>query len=181
MIKYVALLRGINVGGSKLIKMAELNRIFVSLGLKNVRTYIQSGNVLFESSRADSVALTRHIEKGLHAGAGFEIPVVLRTIPELEAIVRLNPFKKVAADAAAKLYVTFLVEALKAKPKIPLLSPKKDCEIIHVTPREVFTVTFAMPSGRAGEWMAFIEKEFGKSVTTRNWNTVIKILALAQQ
>ena len=180
MIKYVALLRGINVGGNKLIRMAELKRIFASLGLKNVQTYIQSGNVLFESSRADSVALTKHIETSLHKAVGFEVPVVLRTTAELEAIVKLNPFSKVKPDADAKLYVTFLVEALKTKPKIPLLSPKRDCEIIHLNPREVFTVAFAMPNGRYGESMAFIEKEFGKSVTTRNWNTVIKILALAQ-
>jgi uncharacterized protein (DUF1697 family) len=180
MIKYVALLRGINVGGSKLIKMAELSRIFASMGLKNVRTYIQSGNVLFESSKTDPIALTKQIEKALSAAVGFEVPVVLRTIPQLEAIVKLNPFKKVKPDAGAKLYVTFLVEPLKTKPKIPLLSPKKDCEIIHLTAREVFTVAFAMPNGRSAELMAFIEKEFGKSVTTRNWNTVIKILALAQ-
>src|ERR1700730_15516624 len=179
MIKYVALLRGINVGGNKLIRMAELKRIFASLGLKNVQTYIQSGNVLFESSRADSVALTKHIETSLHKAVGFEVPVVLRTTAELEAIVKLKPFSKVKPDADAKLYVTFLVEALKTKPKIPLLSPKRDCEIIHLNPREVFTVAFAMPNGRYGELMALIDKEFGKSVTTRNWNTVMKILALA--
>ena len=180
MIKYVALLRGINVGGSKLIKMAELSRIFDSLGFKNVKTYIQSGNVLFESSKSDLATLTKHIEQGLHKAVGFEVPVVLRTITELEAIVKLNPFRKIKSDADAQFYVTFLVEPPKTKPKIPLLSPKKDCEIIHLSPREVFTVAFAMPNGRYGESMAFIEKEFGKSVTTRNWNTVIKIVALTQ-
>jgi uncharacterized protein (DUF1697 family) len=179
MIKYVALLRGINVGGNKLIKMADLSRIFASLGLKNVKTYIQSGNVLFESAKSDPVALTEHIEKGLRAAVGFEVPVVLRTVAEIEAIAKLNPFSKVKADADAKLYVTFLVEALKTKPKVPLLSPKKDCEIIHLNPREVFIVAFRMGNGRYGESMALIEKEFGKAVTTRNWNTVIKILALA--
>jgi len=180
MIKYVALLRGINVGGSKLIKMAELSRIFTSMGLKNVKTLIQSGNVLFESTKTDPIALTKQIEKALRGAVGFEVPVVLRTIAELEAIVKLNPFKKAKSDSDATLYVTFLVEPLKTRPKIPLLSAKKDCEVIHLNPREVFTVAFAMPNGRRGESMAFIEKEFGKSVTTRNWNTVIKILALAQ-
>lgn len=179
MIKYVALLRGINVGGNKLIKMAELSRIFVSMGLKNVKTFIQSGNVLFESSKTDSIALTRQIEKGLQGAVGFEVPVVLRTIADLEAIVKLNPFSKVKSEMDVKLYVTFLVEPLKSKPKIPLLSPKKDCQIIQLNPREVFTVAFTMPNGRHGESMAMIEKEFGKSVTTRNWNTVVKILALA--
>jgi uncharacterized protein (DUF1697 family) len=179
MIKYVALLRGINVGGKKLIRMAELSRIFSSLGLQNVKTYIQSGNVLFESSNTDRIALTKQIENGLLGAVGFDVPVLLRTIAELEAIVKLNPFSKVKSAADVVLYVTFLAEAPKTKPKIPLLSPKKDCEIIHLNPREAFTVAFAMPNGRYGESMTLIEKEFGKSVTTRNWNTVVKILAIA--
>jgi len=178
-IKYVALLRGINVGGNKLIKMTELSRIFTSLGLKNVKTYIQSGNVLFDSSKTDSIALTKQIEKGLRQAVGFEVPVVLRTVRELEGIVKLNPFAKIRANADAKLYVSFLVEQHKSQLSIPLLSPKKDCEIIHLTTREVFAVSFPQPNGRNGEFMTLIEKEFGKAVTTRNWNTVVKILALA--
>lgn len=178
MIKYVALLRGINVGGSKLIKMPELCRIFTSLGLKNVKTYIQSGNVLFDSAKTDSAALTKQIEKGIHEAVGFEVPVVLRTVPELEAIIKLNPFKKVSA-ADAKLYVSFLVEKHKSQLTLPFLSAKKDCEFIHLSPREVFTVAYALPTARPAEFMTLIEKEFGKGVTTRNWNTVVKIVALA--
>jgi uncharacterized protein (DUF1697 family) len=180
MIKYVALLRGINVGGNKLIKMAELCRICHSLGLKNVKTYIQSGNILFESAKKDPVALTRDIEKGLRTAVGFEVPVVLRTISELETIVKLDPFKK-AKTADAKFYVSFLVEPLKHKLRVPLVSPKNDCGIIHLTDREVFTVAFALPNGRSGEsMMGLIEKEFGKSVTTRNWNTVLKLQSMAR-
>ena len=178
MIKYVALLRGINVGGSKLIKMAELTRVFSSLGLANVKTYIQSGNVLFDSPKTDANALTKLIEKGLSTAAGFEVPVVLRTIAELEAIVKLDPFKTAKSDPDTKRYVTFLVEPPTVAPKIPLLSPKKDWEIIHLSPREVFIVAFPV-KGRYGESMSLIEKIFGKSSTTRNWNTVVKILARA--
>ena len=181
MIKYVALLRGINVGGNKLIRMPELVRIFTSLGLKNVKTYIQSGNVLFDCAKTDSIALTKRIEKGIHQAVGFEVPVVLRTIDEIEAIVEHDPFANGRIPADAKRYVSFLVVRSTSELKTPYLSPKKDCEIIHLIPREIFTAVFPLPNGRSGEsMMSLIEKEFGKAVTTRNWNTVIKILALGR-
>jgi len=178
MIKYVAFLRGINVGGKKLIKMAELVRIFSSLKLLNVRTYIVSGNVLFETAESDPQVLTRKIEQGLHEALGYEVGVMLRSISELETIVKLNPFKQWNADADVKKYVTFLAEKHSSKIKVPALSPKKDWEIIRLSPREIFVVAHPV-QGRYGESMNLIEKEFGKSVTTRNWNTVIKVLALA--
>lgn len=178
MIKYVAFLRGINVGGHKLIKMADLARIFSSLKLQNVRTYIVSGNVIFETVDTDQEVLAKRIENGLHKALGYEVAVILRTVSELEALVKLDPFKPVKADGEIKKYVTFLSEKHQSKLKVPALSPKKDWEIIHLNPREVFIVAFPV-KGRYGESMSLIEKEFGKSVTTRNWNTVIKILALA--
>jgi uncharacterized protein (DUF1697 family) len=180
MTKYVAFLRGINVGGHKQIKMAELSRIFESLSLRNVKTYILSGNVLFETRETSPGVLTRKIETGLHNALGYEVSVILRTIGELEALTKLNPFKQVKADADVKKYVTFLSEKHASKLKVPLLSPKKEWELIHLNPREVFSVAFPA-KGRYGESMAWVEKEFGKSVTTRNWNTVVKILALASK
>ena len=95
---YVALLRGINVGGHKLIKMKELARIFTDNGLKNVRTYIASGNVIFESGSANKAALTRKIEKALQQTLGYEVTVVLRTLSEIESIVNRNPFKRYEAS-----------------------------------------------------------------------------------
>ena len=180
MTKYVAFLRGINVGGHKQIKMAELGRIFESLGLKNVKTYILSGNVLFESKEGKADVLTVKIERGLHKALGYQVAVILRTIAELEALIQLDPFKQVKADAEIKKYVTFLSEKHRSKLKVPVLSPKSDWEIIHLNPREVFIVAFPV-KGRYGESMALVEKEFGKSVTTRNWNTVVKVLALANK
>src|SRR5437762_5123352 len=108
MIKYVALLRGINLVRHKQIKMAELKRIFESLGLQNVKTYILSGNVLFETMKTSPGVLTKKIESGLHKALGYEVAVILRTVAELEVLVRLDPFKQVKADADVKKYVTFL-------------------------------------------------------------------------
>lgn len=180
MIKYVAFLRGINVGGHKLIKMTDLARFFSAMGFGKVKTYIVSGNVLFETAETNSDALTRKVETGLHKALGYEVAVILRTISELEALVEQDPFKQLGADADVKKYVTFLAEKHQSKLKVPVLSPKKDWEIIHLNPREVFIVAHPV-TGRYGESMGAIEKEFGKSVTTRNWNTVVKILALAQK
>jgi uncharacterized protein (DUF1697 family) len=95
---YVALLRGINVGGHKLIKMKELARIFADAGFKNVRTYVASGNVIFESGSANRAALTRKIEKALQKALGYDVTVVLRTLSEIESIVNRNPFKKYEAS-----------------------------------------------------------------------------------
>src|SRR5437773_6771078 len=94
MTRYVAFLRGINVGGRKLIKMEALALMFRSAGLKNVRTHIASGNVIFASASANKAALTRKIEKALARELGYEVPVILRTLAELESLARRNPFKK---------------------------------------------------------------------------------------
>src|SRR5947207_8113142 len=105
MIKYAAFLRGINVGGKKLIKMEDLRRVVESIGLKNVRTFIASGNVLFETSRNNRVALTRKIEKELLQAFGHDVPVVLHTIDELKDILRDGPFRKIKPGADVMLCV----------------------------------------------------------------------------
>jgi len=177
MIKYVAFLRGINVGGHRLIKMTELAEIFSSLKLSNVKTYIVSGNVLFDSDEKDPAKLTSKIEKGLLKALGYQVDVILRSLVELEALLKQDPFQKLKAGADVKKYVTFLAEKHQSKLKLPFTSPKQDWEIIHLNPREVFVVAYPV-KGRYGESMALIEKEFGKASTTRNWNTVSKVVAL---
>src|SRR5229473_1201648 len=122
MIKYVAFLRGINVGGKRLIKMEDLRRVVESIGLKDVRTFIASGNVLFETSQTNRDALSRKIEKKLLTAFGHDVPVVLQTIDELKAILRANPFKKIKPGADVMMFVAFLAAEPKAKPKLPLQS-----------------------------------------------------------
>jgi uncharacterized protein (DUF1697 family) len=176
MIQYVAFLRGINVGGKHLVKMDALRSVFASLGCKNVQTFIQSGNVIFENAAKDVAALTKKIEKALLANFGFSIPVMIRTGAELIAMVQLNPFQS-AGDDGVK-YVTFLAIELKRPPALPLCSPANDCAIIHVNGREMFSVGYRLKNGRSGNVMMLIEKEAGKAVTTRNWNTIAKIAGM---
>lgn len=170
--RYVAFLRGINVGGHKLIKMDELSKIFASFGLKNIKTLLQSGNVIFDAPKSNT--LIKKLEAGLLKSLGYEVKVLLRSIDEIEEIIKLDPFKGIEADKDTKLYVTFLPEAPKEKPPLPYVSAKEGYEIINITDREVYMVTHRLKNGAFGSF-AYIEKTFGKYSTTRNWNTVLKL------
>ncbi len=113
MIPYVALLRGINVGGKKSVKMEELRKALESLGLKSVKTVLASGNVLFETSEKDSEVLRKSIEEKLKKTFGFQINAILRKISEIQKLVDSNPFQKITVTPETRLYLTFLSE----KPK----------------------------------------------------------------
>ena len=124
MIKYIAFLRAINVGGKNLIKMDELKKRFETLGFKNVRTYIQSGNVIFQSFTSDQNVLAKKIENLLHKNLSSDVLVFLRTVEELNAIVKFDPYQKQKFKLETKLYITFIKDGLKQKLKLPFLSPK---------------------------------------------------------
>lgn len=175
MTRHIAFLRGINVGGQKIIKMEDLNAMFAGFGLKNVKTYIQSGNVLFDAPEKDPAKLARTIEKGLLTELRYAVPVVVRTTSEIEAIIKLDPFKKEKSDDSKK-YVTFLSGEPTKKPKLPLLTSKKEIRILSVHALNAFSLGLPLPGGRFGFPNNIIEKELGVAGTTRNWTTVNKII-----
>ena len=107
---YIALLRGINVSGQKMIKMEELKKILGALDFSDISTYIQSGNIIFSSSEKNQDKLTDEISGTIFRHWGFRVPVVIRTRKELESISKTNPFTEMLSDAADKLHVTFLSE-----------------------------------------------------------------------
>src|SRR5262245_32430330 len=119
---YVALLKGINVGGKNRIKMAALIESFSSLGLRNCRSYIQCGNIVFETKAAANEALRRKIEKQLSKTFGNDAHVVLKTVTDLESLVKQNPFKKITVNSDTMLCVAFLANPPAAVPKLPLQS-----------------------------------------------------------
>jgi len=174
MTKYVAFLRGINVGGHKPVKMDELSRMFTSCGFENVRTYIQSGNVWFESAAQESETFMRPVEQALQRALGFEVAVFVRSVRELQALVKADPFAAHTADADATPYVTFVAAAPKPKPTLPLVSPNGDVEVFAIRRRDVCSLSHAV-KGRNGFPNLFVEKTFGVLATTRNWNTVVKM------
>lgn len=180
MIKYVAFLRGINVGGKKLIKMDELRRVVESTGgLKKVRTFIASGNVLFETSQTNRDALTKKIEKKLLAAFGHDVPVVLQTIDELKDLLKTGPFKKTKPGADAMLCVTLLAADPKAGPKLPFQSEKENLEVLAIKNRAAFILCRRKKNGSFAFPNNFFEKEFGVVATTRQWNTIVRVVDFA--
>src|SRR5215831_18318368 len=108
MTKFVALLRGINVGGNKLIKMEDLKKYFDALGFKNVKTILASGNVLFESTNDNEDALAKKISDKLKSEQGHDVGIQIRSIDEIQKLANRNPFKKIKVTPESRLYITFL-------------------------------------------------------------------------
>ncbi len=174
-IRYIAFLRAINVGG-RFVKMDALTKIFSDAGFENVRTFIQSGNAIFDSVETDTDLLQGKIEKLLQKKLGYEVDTMIRALDELEAMVRRNPFKKLPDDA--KISVAFMSAELKEKIKTPLFSPKKDVEIIEVKGRDAFCVHHLI-EGKWGYPNLFIEKTFSVRTTVRFWSALKNLLAFA--
>lgn len=174
--RYVAFLRGINVGGHKKVKMDDLRRTFESLRLKDVKTFLVSGNVRFEAEESNQLKLKDTIEEKLKKVFGFEVNVMIRKFDHIRKWVDSNPFQKIRMTPDTRLYVTFLSEKLKSGMGAPYESPEKDFQILKVTKTEVFSVVYLSPHRRTVDVMSILEKRFGSNITTRNWNTVIKVL-----
>jgi uncharacterized protein (DUF1697 family) len=177
MIAYLAFLRGINVGGHKVIKMEDLRDMLTSMGLKDVKTIIQSGNVSFASDETDKVILRNRIQTGMREKLGYEVTFLLRTREEILSLVRSNPFGHVVPDRKTKLYVTFLDCIPEHPVQISLIQEKEGLELIR-TDRDAAFVISREINGRYGFPNNFVEKELNMLCTTRNWNTVIRMVDL---
>ena len=176
-IRYIALLRGINVGGHKQVKMEELKKTLESLGFQNVKTMLNSGNVIFEIDEINSSLLKNKIEAGLKSDFGHEIAVLLRTHDELRALQKADPFKDIKGTPEARLYVTFFSEKPVTHLKLHFETPEKDFKVVRVSDREICTVLTLSKKRGTTDSMDILEKTYGKKVTTRNWNTVIRLLS----
>jgi uncharacterized protein (DUF1697 family) len=178
MTQYVAFLRGINVGGKHKVPMSALRRVLEDCGFANVKTLLVSGNVVFEARSTAAKSIVATLEKSLAAAFGFAIPVILRTRAQLEALARSKPFAGVRVTADTRLYVTLLAAKPTSTLAIPYVSPGKEFRILRVTDGEVCSVLTVTRDARTVVAMSIIEREFGKNVTTRSWNTIEKVLAL---
>lgn len=175
---HVAFLRAVNVAGHEVISMSDIQQAFVAAGCKNVRTYVQSGNVLFEVVEGEVDApLKRKLRKRLADLAGPQASIVFRSAEDLEAMARTTPFAGVADDVDAKFYVAFLERKPTSMPKAVLSSPKEALDVIGVQNLDVFVVS-RPEHGRYGFPNTLVEKRFGVLATTRQWSTVSKIVGL---
>lgn len=173
--QYVALLRGINVGGKNIIKMADLRTCFKAMGFDQVRTYIQSGNVLFHSEETGRDALVSRIEKALADTFNYQLPVVVRSDKEMAAIVTNAPAGFGQEPDAYRYDVIFLKEPLTAAEAIPHLSPREGVDQLH--PGEGTLYASRLISRVTQSRLSRIASSpIYQSITIRNWNTTTKLL-----
>jgi uncharacterized protein (DUF1697 family) len=173
MISYVAFLRGINVGGNKKISMKDLAALFDRAGFDNIKTVLNSGNVVFESKEITETILVKKIEKAIRDKYGFEVTVQIRKLEEIKRIVEKNPFKAFKPDKNFHWYVTFLNDF---KGKIPVTTGDS-YRLLCIQNNALFTI-IDRTKCKSTDIMTFLDKTFGKKVTTRNWNTILKIAKL---
>ncbi|MFZ0815643.1 MAG: DUF1697 domain-containing protein [Candidatus Sulfotelmatobacter sp.] len=168
---YVAMLRGINVGGNKRVKMDKLRSALEALGLEQVKTYIQSGNVVFKSPRMSPLALSRKLEERILKDFGFSVSVISRTADEIENIIANNPLLKQSGIDSEKLHVVFLSDtpAAAALKKLAELTLSPDQSRCHG--KEVYLY---FPNGVSGSslWKHPLDRVLSVEATMRNWKTV---------
>jgi uncharacterized protein (DUF1697 family) len=170
----VSMLRGVNLGASRRMKMDDLRAVYESLGLSDVRTYVQSGNVVFRAARAISA---ERIEAAIGKRFGFHSDVILRTPAELKDAVARNPFPGVEGS---KLLVWFLAEDVGEDTRAKVRALDTPPEKLHIEGRELYIY---YPNGMARPKlnMTAVGKALGVSGTGRNWNTVTKLLEMAEE
>lgn len=170
---FIGLLRGINVGGNHKLPMRDLQQVCLDLGFRDPKTYIQSGNVVFSSDQPEAkVAST--LEAALVAKFGFPVPIVVRSLPELEAAIQNCPY---TPDNPKALYLTFLANVPKSTASLdPNRSPGDQYTVIG---RDVYC---NLGNGAADTKLTvdYFLRQLGTQATSRNWNTVNKLAELAR-
>lgn len=175
--KYAAFLRGINVGGKNKIKMETLREIcFRELGLLNVKTYINSGNVVFETAKKDDKKLARLIEKAIEREFSLSIRVMVRSSAEIERIIGDNPFEG-QFENEKELHVFFLDDEMPAEKREMLLAAGGENERYFVRGREIYChLRVGVLDSLMGK--DYIGKKLKIPATARNWRTIRKIAEL---
>ena len=177
---YVALLRGINVGGKNLIKMAELRACFEALGFQNVRTYIQSGNVLFGTDEPDQARLTSQIEDALSKTFNYQSRVVVRSDEEMKAIVANAP-KGFGSDPATYRYdVIFLKEPLNAAEAMKSVTTKEGVDQAFAGDGVLY-FSRLISKATQSRLSRIVSMPIYQSMTIRNWNTTTRLLNMLEE
>lgn len=174
---FIALLRGINVGGQKRVGMADLVELCRSLGFGNVRTYLQSGNVLFESPDEKTAWLSATVSEKISEKFGFPVKVIMRSSGELRRIITDNPLAKEGMNVD-KLHVTFLSDVPSGDIRERMMKGEDGPDRYMIVGREAY---LSCPDGygRTKFSTTFFEKKLGVAATTRNWKTVNTLAEMA--
>ena len=173
---YVALLRGINVGGKNKLPMKDLVDVFVGAGCGDVRTYIQSGNVIFRTDPGTSAKLPGLITTQIEKRFGYQIPVVLRTTEQIGNVIVNNPFLK-AGVAEDELHVLFLADLPPARRVADLDPNRSPPDTFEVCGQEIY---LRLPHGVAASKLTnpYFDSKLATTSTGRNWRTVTKLFAM---
>lgn len=173
MMRYVALLRGINVGGNTMIKMEELRRTFEALQFTNVVSYINSGNLAFDSAKIGEADLAADIEQAICSDFGKAVPVMIRQQAAIPAIIGGNPFDG-QFDSHKEMHVLFMNEEMPDDKRKHLLAQQTADERFAVIGREIYC---HLRGGVADSFLGkgLIEKKLKIKITGRNWRTVHKL------
>lgn len=176
--RYIAFLRAINVGGYRKIKMEDLRNMFEDMGFENVQTYIQSGNVLFDSNESDPSVLSQSIEQKIESEFGHDVPLMIRTPKALEKLISENPFKGKNEDPF-KLYVTFFLEPPLLEKQQVLKNLSGQIEQFDFVDGDLFSLIDKKTDQKVNFSNGFVEKIIGIPGTGRNWRTVNKMVEMA--
>jgi uncharacterized protein (DUF1697 family) len=176
----ISMLRGVNVGGHNKIKMDALRALYEFLKLRDAQTYVQSGNVIFRTDERDISGLAKRIEDGIERKFGFRPDVILRTAAEMRDVIARNPFGKRRGIEPGKLLVSFLASDPGEEARKKLRQMKCDPEELRVEGREVY-IYFPNGMGRSKLPWAGLDKMLKTPATGRNWNSVTKMLEMAEK
>jgi uncharacterized protein (DUF1697 family) len=171
---YVALLRGIGPGNPNM-RNDRLREVFEFLGFSNVRTVISSGNVLFDSDSAAMRAMEAEVEEALPKLLGFESTTIIRSKKQIKDLVDTDPFGNVEHSRETNLNVTFMKRKPRTSLKFPYRPKDRAYTLVAMNGREVCSV-IDLTSSKTPDLMVWLEKEFGKEITTRTFKTVERIL-----
>ena len=178
--QFVAFLRGINVGGNHKVPMEQLKIEMTKLGYKDVVTILNSGNVVFKAPIAKEhiieLAISSHLEKVF----GFKIPTLIRSNEVISSLLLNDPFKGIAVTKDVRLYVSFLKDPAQTIITLPHISADSSFKIISVEEKVVCSV-LDLSLNSSPKAMDALEILFGKNITTRNWNTVVKVMAVLEK
>lgn len=178
MSKFVAMLRGINVSGQKKIKMADLRKYLEEAGFKEVETYIQSGNVVFESEEEDERKLELKVAAVIRNKYGFDVPTVVKRHKDFEYVLNNNPFLKDRGENPDFCYLTFLAETPEELKVEALDSDQYLPEEFIIDGKNIF-LFLPKGAGRAKINNNFFEQKLKVKATTRNWRTVKVLLEMS--
>lgn len=176
---YISILRGINVGGQKKIKMSDLQTLYENLHFTDVTTYIQSGNVIFSTNDTTIDSISKKIEQAIFKKYKFEVPVIIRTQEEMSEVLSSNPFLKQKDIDIERLYVTFLNEKPSQASVSALESLDYSPDKFSIKNKEIFLYC-PNSYGKTKFNNNFFESKLKLQATTRNWNTVTTLVEMTE-